>query len=124
MNPIQISIQELQTLPQKTLHSLACNAADQFLWSRLILGRCLVALDRTGEAATMGYSSACHYGIVQLGLSYETVLELRRVALALEKLRAIDRYGVTQKNVQAIICRRSWRHLVCLGEAVASTLSG
>lgn len=86
MNPLQYTRQDLVELQAQDLHKLVQRAAGQLVCYRLLIGRCLLALQLTGHYRDYGCSSPIHYAIRVLGLSKKEATTCRRVAFRLEDL--------------------------------------
>jgi hypothetical protein len=68
------------------IEELARKSAGTAAAYRLVLGRCLLAIDENRIYESLGLSSSIHYAIQALGLSRREAYETRRVAFALESL--------------------------------------
>ncbi|MGE0494292.1 MAG: HNH endonuclease [Vulcanimicrobiota bacterium] len=86
MNPLQFTRQNLVELEALDLHQLVQQAAVNLVRHRLLLGRCLLALQLTGHYRDYGCSSPIHYAIRVLGLNKKEATTCRRVAFRLEDL--------------------------------------
>ena len=85
-NPIKWTSQRLERLPDWKLDRLARRAAGVLAQSRLLVGRCLLAIDRSQMYERYGCSCMVHYACLSMGLSAQEARELRRVAERLENL--------------------------------------
>jgi hypothetical protein len=85
-DPIKWTCLQLEQLPTEELHLLARRASGVLVQSRLLIGRCLVAIDRTKLFEEFGCSGTVHYAGLYLGLESKEAQELRRVASQLEGL--------------------------------------
>ena len=79
------SLVRLEGLAPPALDELTRRAVGQLTQGRLLLGRCLLAIDQTEAFAPVGCSSSTHYAVM-LGLDIRTSRESRRVARCLEEL--------------------------------------
>lgn len=70
INPIYWRLDNLLTCETDTIHELACKAAGTLTSYRLVVGRCLLALQETGRYRDYGVSTAMHYATNVLGLAY------------------------------------------------------
>jgi len=84
-NPENWTVDALCKLASKPLEQVARSIIRKLAKQRLLLGRCLLALDRNEVAWRLGYSGAVHYAMRQ-GVDERTAREARRVAGRLEEL--------------------------------------
>ena len=68
---------------ERVRHNLALRAVGTLTSSRLTLGRCLLAIQETGDFKKFGCSSSTHYAIAKLGMEKWEANEFKRVARAL-----------------------------------------
>ncbi|MGE0494505.1 MAG: hypothetical protein AB7S38_35175 [Vulcanimicrobiota bacterium] len=90
MKPLQTYTREalLEFEPQ-ALHHMAARASTGLVIHRIILGRCLLALQATGGYQDFGCSGPIHYAIRRLGVTKKEANACRRVARQLEDLPAL-----------------------------------
>lgn len=86
VNPVNWSADYLISLGVDAIHDLALRSAATLSTYRLLLGRCLLAVERTKLYQTIPCSSTIHYACLTLGLRKEEARTLRRVAQRLEEL--------------------------------------
>lgn len=86
LDPVHWSTKTILVQHSDAILDLAKKSAGTSTAYRLVLGRCLVAMDESGLAKEMGFSSSVHYAIQKLGLGKGEAYDVRRVALALESL--------------------------------------
>ena len=89
-DPIQWRVHTLLSLGTDHIHDLAVTAVASLTAFRLMLGRCLVALDENEGYKEFGCSGAVHYARQRLGISARAAREYRRVAWQLEPLRELS----------------------------------
>jgi hypothetical protein len=82
----QLSTDQIAALGAHAVHQLACSAVGTLTTYRLILGRCLLAVQRSEIYLEFGCSGAVHYAVCQLGLSAQQARSLIRVTRLLEEL--------------------------------------
>ena len=80
------SPERLEDLEDEELDALARASGRALVASRVLLGRCLLELDRRGLAHEWGFSGAIHYAILVLKISRKAAREARRVARGLQAL--------------------------------------
>lgn len=80
------SIDNLVTYGEHVIHELATRAAGTLTSYKLVLGRCLLAVDKTRLYQQFGCSGAIHYAMNVLGLGKKEAQTMRRVARDLEGL--------------------------------------
>ncbi|CAN0330129.1 unnamed protein product, partial [Phaeothamnion confervicola] len=68
------------------IHDLALRASGYVLKGRLLMGRCLLSMQRTHMFRTYGSSSVIHYAVNWLGCRLDEAYDVRRVAEKLEGL--------------------------------------
>ena len=88
-NPAHWRIGTLLSLGPDELHQLARTAAGTLTSYRLILGRCLLAMQHNGAFKKRGCSSAVHYGTAVLGLHLREARTCKRVAHRLRGLPSL-----------------------------------
>ena len=81
----------LVSLGDHVVHELAQNATAIDVSYRVLLGRCLLAVEQTKLYQRFGCSGAVHYGTAVLGLGTKHARNLRRVARELENLPRLSR---------------------------------
>ena len=86
MNPTTLRTEQLIELGANAIHELALRAAGTLTAYRLLLGRCLLALERSAHYHEYGCCSAIHYATSVLGMEAEPARQYRRVARQLEDL--------------------------------------
>ena len=87
MKPLQEHTREaLIALEPEALHHMARRSATGLVIHRIILGRCLLALQITGRYHDFGCSGPIHYAIRLLGVTKKEANACRRVARQLEAL--------------------------------------
>jgi len=79
------TVDYLSSLPDETLDRLGKRVAGNLTVSKLIIGRVILAMQRTSLPERRGFSGALHYFIVH-GVEYIEARECRRVALKCEQL--------------------------------------
>lgn len=84
------SPEKLREMEPGELDDLARGAGRSLVMGRLILGRCLVELDRRTVLDEWGFSGAIHYARYALRLSRKDAREMRRVARELEPLPVLS----------------------------------
>lgn len=87
--PVQVqhwSVDNLITYGEHVIHELAVKSVGTTTSYRLVLGRCLMAVDQTRLYQQFGCSGAVHYARNVLGLNMKEARTLRRVARELERL--------------------------------------
>ncbi len=88
---------------------LARAAAGQVLQSKIVLGRCLMVMGRSRAYEALGYSSARHYAVTELGLSNREAREVLSAAERLEDLpqmmRAVDNNSISWSKLQVLLPR-------------------
>jgi HNH endonuclease len=85
-DPTQWRLDTLLSLSTEHVHDVARVAAGSLTSLRLVLGRCLLALDQSKGHRAFACSSAIHYAIQILGLSKREARTCRRVARELLSL--------------------------------------
>ncbi|MGE0487877.1 MAG: hypothetical protein AB7S38_01550 [Vulcanimicrobiota bacterium] len=90
MKPLQEHTREaLIALEPEALHHMARRASFGLVIHRILLGRCLLALQATGRYQDFGCSGPIHYAIRLLGITKKEANACRRVARQLEDLPQI-----------------------------------
>ena len=82
--------ENLRELDSVELDGLARGAGRSLVMGRLLLGRCLVELDRRTLLGEWGFSGSVHYARYALRLSRKEAREMRRVARELEPLPVLS----------------------------------
>ena len=95
INPIYWRLDQLLTQEAEVIHQLARASAGTLTSYRLVLGRCLLALEQTRHYREFGCSSPIHYATLVLGLSEGEALAVRRVA---RRLLALPRLTQAAEN--------------------------
>ena len=83
IDPKRFRLAELISMGERVRHNLALRAVGTLTSSRLTLGRCLLAIQETGDFKKFGCSSSTHYAIAKLGMEKWEANEFKRVARAL-----------------------------------------
>lgn len=86
LDPASLSLDELTEMDALALHHLAKKSAGTLTRYRALLGRLILAMERTGAYLEFGCSGGVHYAILQLGLPARTARILVRVTRELESL--------------------------------------
>ncbi len=84
------NLEKLREMDPQELDCLARGAGRSLVMGRLLLGRCLVELDRRTMWDEWGFSGSIHYARYALRLSRKEARELRRVARELEPLPVLS----------------------------------
>jgi hypothetical protein len=82
----KLSTAQLVALGSHAVHQVARSALGTLTTYRLILGRCLLAVQRSQSYLEFGCSGAVHYAVSQLGISAQQARSLLRVTRLLEEL--------------------------------------
>lgn len=90
-DPVYWTAKELESFGEDVVHDLARISAGTVCSYQVVLGRCLLAVHRTGLYSKYGCSGAVHYGVSVLGLGVKLARTLRRVARGLEALPKLSR---------------------------------
>lgn len=85
-DPLHFTSHELDALPYQEIHDLALRASGCVLKGKLLLGRCLLSMQRTQAFRQYGCSSVIHYAISWLGCTSDDAYNIRSVAEKLEIL--------------------------------------
>lgn len=86
IDPVTMTLDEMMQMDSLALHHLAKKSAGTLTRYRALLGRLLLAIQRTYAYLEYGCSSSVHYAILQLGLPRKEANELIRVSRELEAL--------------------------------------
>ena len=86
LDPVSLTLEELLQMDPLALHHLAKKSAGTLTRHHALIGRILLAIERTGAYLDHGCSGGVHYAIMQLGLPIKRARLLIRVALELENL--------------------------------------
>ena len=89
-NPTSFTAEQLAALGSHALHHLAVRSSGTLAAYRLLLGRCLLAIQRTDVHYEHGCSSAIHYAIRVLGMAAKEARTLCYVAQQLEELAQLN----------------------------------
>ncbi len=84
------SSEKLREMEPGELDDLARGAGRSLVMGRLLLGRCLVEMDRRSALDEWGFSGSIHYARYALRLSRKDAREMRRVARELEPLPVLS----------------------------------
>lgn len=90
-DPVFWTATELASFGEDVVHDLARAATGTTCAYQVVLGRCLLAVDRTRLYARYGCSGAVHYAVSLLGLGVKLARTLRRIARGLEALPKLSR---------------------------------
>lgn len=85
-DPVTLTLDEMMQMDPLALHHLAKKTAGTLTRYRALLGRLILAIERTGAYLDYGCSGGIHYAIMQLGLPLKQAQLLVRVARELECL--------------------------------------
>jgi hypothetical protein len=91
ISPVFWSVDELVSFGEDAVYDLALNAAGTKTSNNLLLGRCLLAVERTRLFERFGLSGAVHFATSVLGLSEKEATTVRRVARLLQTLPLLTR---------------------------------
>lgn len=91
VNPIYWSTEQIVSYGRDVIYELSRASAGTLNSYRLVLGRCLVAVDETELYKEFGCSGAAHYAVQILGIGRKEACELRRVARCLRALPKLSR---------------------------------
>jgi hypothetical protein len=86
IDPVSLTLEEMLRMDALALHHLAKKSAGTLTRYRALLGRLLLAIERTQAFLEHGCSSSVHYAIVQLGMD---VKEARRFILVARELESL-----------------------------------
>ena len=86
IDPKRFRLAELISMGERVRHQLALRAVGRLTSSRLTLGRCLLAIQETGDFKKYGCSCSTHYAVAKLGMEKREANEFKRVARALTLL--------------------------------------
>ncbi len=86
IDPKRFRLAELISMGERVRHNLALRAVGTLTSSRLTLGRCLLAIQETGDFKKHGCSCSTHYAVAKLGMEKREANEFKRVARALTLL--------------------------------------
>lgn len=86
MSHITWTSEQLESLPRTELDQLAQCCAGRLVQCRLLLGRCLLAMERNEVYVWYGCNSPVHYAIVRLSMDIQEARDVLRVARRLENL--------------------------------------
>ena len=90
IDPTHFNAHQLVQLGGDAIHHLARRACGTLASYRLLLGRCLLALERTKQYTDHGCSGSIHYATAVLGMKDRQARQFRRVARLLEELPALS----------------------------------
>lgn len=85
-NPLHFTAADFDAMEPKDIHQLALQASGCVLKGRLLMGRCLLSMQRTQAFRIYGASSVIHYAINYLGCRADEAYDVRRMAELLESL--------------------------------------
>jgi len=109
-DPTQWRVRTLLSLGTDHIHEMAVTAVASLTTFRLMLGRCLLALDENEGYKEFGCSGAVHYARQRLGISTRTAQDCRRVAWQLEPLPELTlaaEYGRIEWSALRAIVRKA-----------------
>ena len=86
LEPLTLTLDEMMRMDAHALHQLAKKSAGTITRYRALLGRLLLAIERTDAYLEHGCSSGVHYAVIQLGLP---VKEARRLVLVSRELESL-----------------------------------
>lgn len=86
LDPVSLTLDEMMQMDPLALHHLAKKSGGTLTRYRALLGRLLLAIERTGAYLDHGCSGGVHYAVIQLGLPLKKARLLIRVARELENL--------------------------------------
>ena len=86
LDPVSLTLDEMMQMDSLALHHLAKKSAGTLTRYQALLGRLLLAIERTGAYLEHGCSGGVHYAVMQLGLPVKKARLLLRVARELEAL--------------------------------------
>jgi 5-methylcytosine-specific restriction endonuclease McrA len=86
IDPVSFTLEELLQMDSLALHHLAQKSAGTLTRHHALLGRTLLAIERTGAYLEHGCSGGVHYAMTQLGIPIKKARLLLRVARELENL--------------------------------------
>ena len=111
VDPVHWSIKTILAQDSDVIEELAKRSAGTTTAYRVVLGRCLLAMDESKLCTTMGFSSSIHYAIQVLGLEKKEAYGLRRVALNLESLplltEAAERGQISWTKLRSVTTKAS-----------------
>src|ERR1035438_9997219 len=90
-DPSRWSLSQIAQLDPEALHQLTQRAAGTLTRCRVLLGRCLVAIDQTDANEHYGCHNSIHYAHTVLGLEDQEARDCGRVAERLEDLPILRR---------------------------------
>lgn len=103
------SCERIAELSRTRQLELARVAVGQVLHSKLILGRCLLVMQRSRAYEALGCSSVRHYAVTELGISAREAREVLSAAERLEDLplltRAVERNQISWSKIQVLLPR-------------------
>ena len=94
IDPTHLNAQQLGELGAEAVDHLARRACGTLTSYRLLLGRCLLAMDRHRYHFDHGCCTSIHYACVVLGLKPKQARQFRHVANRLEELPALSYQAV------------------------------
>ena len=86
LDPVSLTLDEMMQMDPLALHHLAKKSAGTLTRYQALLGRALLAIERTGAYLDYGCSGGVHYAVTQLGMSTKRARLVIRVARELETL--------------------------------------
>lgn len=108
-DPVYWSVKNIVSLGHDVIDELAKRSSATVNSYQLVVGRCLLAVERSKLHEARGYSGAIHYAIRVLGLGKKKACELRRVARQLEALprlsKAAELGQVSWGKLRAIVSK-------------------
>ena len=88
------TVTQLKELKPDLLHRFSLHVFGTLVAARILLGRCLLAIEATGLYAEHGYSDSIHYALAH-GIPEREALDARRLAGQLEGLPKLARAAET-----------------------------
>jgi hypothetical protein len=107
IDPVHWTADRLANFDHDALHELTLKVAGTHHAYQLVLGRCLLAVQRNKLYQRFGCSGAVHYGVLVLGLKTQKARTLRWVARKLEALpllsQALQSGEVSYSKVREVV---------------------
>lgn len=98
IDPVSFTLDEMMHMDPLALHHLATKSMGTLTRYQALLGRLLLAIERTGAYKDYGCSGGVHYAVIQLGLPHRRARLLIYVARELEMLPYL-RYLANQGEI-------------------------
>ena len=86
IDPRRFRIDTLVAMGDRVRHNLALRAVGTLTACKLTLGRCLLAIEETGDFKKFGCCSSTHYAVAKLGVNRKEANDRKRVARELLRL--------------------------------------